>query len=149
MERKPSETILGFLRKSNLESFERGGYELVSLLTSSVLLIYHSQGTTGLGIDHGKDCNNVCNGRARNDSCNACTIPPANDRTGRDSPLADCHGTCFGTAVIDSCGVCSGGETGKRVDYRQDACGQCSLAVISVYNFKRRDVSGVAVVLGG
>ena len=86
-------------------------------------------------MNYGKDCNNVCAGKARNDSCGACTNPPKNDKTGRDSPFVDCHGICFGTAKTDSCGVCTGGKTGFKMNYTRDACGECDVLLIFKASF--------------
>ena len=73
----------------------------------------------------GKDCNNVCNGTARNDTCGQCSNPPVDDPNNIESPFRDCNGDCFKGAIIDSCGNCTGGLTGKPFDFWRDACGKC------------------------
>ena len=73
----------------------------------------------------GKDCNNVCNGTARNDTCGQCSNPPADDPNNVESPFRDCNGDCFKGAMIDSCGNCTGGLTGRLPDFWRDACGKC------------------------
>lgn len=72
------------------------------------------KGNTGL--TSFKDCNNDCNGTARNASCGVCL------QQGAVNQFLDCNNDCHGNASVDDCGVCTGGNTGLVANYLKDEC---------------------------
>ena len=112
---------------------------------SSVCILVCVKGTTGRDINYGKDCNNVCNGTARNDSCGVCSNPPANNPESTVSPFVDCNNDCFQSASLDSCGNCTGGLTGRAPNFWMDGCGE----LVSQKSFHKSSVNSHAPVKRG
>ncbi|XP_041367121.1 uncharacterized protein LOC121381825 [Gigantopelta aegis] len=86
------------------------------------------------------DCNDVCGGTAKfHKKCGACY----GGNTGKTKDdVVGCDGQCDRLAQRNKCGVCYGGKTGRSSNHGIDACGDCTVRIVSSSTRRRVDCNG-------